>query len=119
MPRVVGLMLTVLGGLAEFERDLIRERTGEGRKRAQARGIHIGRPPKLMKHQRREALTALADPPRLSNELSPVNAAGKLHRFPEQKCINDADENGLEHGRFSWSSGLVWIVLGLIGVVAA
>jgi DNA invertase Pin-like site-specific DNA recombinase len=28
------LMLTVLGGLAEFERELIRARTGEGRKRA-------------------------------------------------------------------------------------
>ena len=55
------LMLTVLGGLAEFERELIRARTGEGRKRARARGVHMGRPPKLTKHQRREALTALAD----------------------------------------------------------
>lgn len=33
------LMLTVLGGLAEFERELIRERTGEGRVRAKARGV--------------------------------------------------------------------------------
>ena len=41
------LMLTVLGGLAEFERELIRARTGEGRKRAQARGVKFGRPPKL------------------------------------------------------------------------
>ena len=55
------LMLTVLGGLAEFERELIRARTGEGRKRARARGVHMGRPPKLTKHQRREALTALSD----------------------------------------------------------
>ena len=31
-------MLTVLGGLAEFERELIRARTGEGRERAKARG---------------------------------------------------------------------------------
>ena len=38
------LMLTVLGGLAEFERELIRARTGEGRKRAQARGVKFGRP---------------------------------------------------------------------------
>jgi DNA invertase Pin-like site-specific DNA recombinase len=50
------LMLTVLGGLAEFERDLIRARTGEGRKRAKARGVHMGRPPALDAHQRREAL---------------------------------------------------------------
>jgi DNA invertase Pin-like site-specific DNA recombinase len=32
-------MLTVLGGLAEFERELIRARTGEGRARAKARGV--------------------------------------------------------------------------------
>ena len=49
-------MLTVLGGLAEFERDLIRARTSEGRERAKARGVKMGRPPKLTLHQRREAL---------------------------------------------------------------
>jgi DNA invertase Pin-like site-specific DNA recombinase len=50
------LMLTVLGGLAEFERELIRARTGEGRERAKARGMKLGRKPKLTLHQRREAL---------------------------------------------------------------
>src|SRR6476659_7765795 len=50
------LMLTVLGGLAEFERDLIRARTGEGRERAKARGVKMGRKPKLTAHQRNEAL---------------------------------------------------------------
>ncbi|HEY1885341.1 MAG TPA: recombinase family protein [Roseiarcus sp.] len=55
------LMLTVLGGLAEFERELIRARTGDGRKRARARGVHMGRPPKLTKHQQREAMAALAE----------------------------------------------------------
>src|SRR3954467_15991781 len=50
------LMLTVLGGLAEFERELIRTRTGEGRERAKARGVILGRKPKLSIHQRREAL---------------------------------------------------------------
>ena len=50
------LMLTVLGGLAEFERELIRARTGEGRARAVARGQKMGRPPKLTPHQRREAV---------------------------------------------------------------
>ena len=50
------LMLTVLGGLAEFEREIIRARTGEGRARAKAKGVHMGRPPKLTPHQRREAL---------------------------------------------------------------
>jgi DNA invertase Pin-like site-specific DNA recombinase len=50
------LMLTVLGGLAEFERDLIRARTGEGPERAKARGVKLGRKPKLTLHQRREAI---------------------------------------------------------------
>jgi DNA invertase Pin-like site-specific DNA recombinase len=50
------LMLTVLGGLAEFERDLIRARTGEGRARAVARGQRMGRPFKLTDHQKREAI---------------------------------------------------------------
>jgi DNA invertase Pin-like site-specific DNA recombinase len=54
------LMVTVLGGLAKFERELIRARTGEGRKRAQARGVRFGRPRKLNSHQRQEALQRLA-----------------------------------------------------------
>ncbi len=55
------LMLTVIGGLAAFERELIRARTGEGRERAKARGVRTGRPPKLTPPQKREALQALAD----------------------------------------------------------
>jgi len=50
------LMLTVLGGLAEFERELIRARTSEGRAQAKARGVKLGRRPKLTPHQQREAL---------------------------------------------------------------
>jgi DNA invertase Pin-like site-specific DNA recombinase len=54
------LMLTVLGGLAEFEREFIRARTGEGRKRAKERGVKFGRPRKLTAHQRQEAISRLA-----------------------------------------------------------
>jgi DNA invertase Pin-like site-specific DNA recombinase len=54
------LMLTVLGGLAEFERELIRSRTGEGRKRAMDRGVRFGRPHKMTVHQRQEALARVA-----------------------------------------------------------
>jgi len=50
------LMLTVLGGLAEFERELIRARTDEGRKRAQARGVRFGRKLKLTAHQQQDAI---------------------------------------------------------------
>jgi DNA invertase Pin-like site-specific DNA recombinase len=49
------LMLTVLGGLAEFERELIRARTGEGRRRAKDRGVKFGRPRKLTPHGSRSA----------------------------------------------------------------
>jgi DNA invertase Pin-like site-specific DNA recombinase len=47
-------MLTVVGGLAEFERELIRARTTEGRERAKAKGVVMGRKPKLTHHQRQE-----------------------------------------------------------------
>ena len=55
------LMLTVLGGLAEFERELILARTSDGRTRAKARGVRFGRPPALTPHQRQEAIQRLAD----------------------------------------------------------
>jgi DNA invertase Pin-like site-specific DNA recombinase len=54
------LMLTVLGGLAEFERHLILARTSEGRGRAKARGVRFGRKPKLTAHQQQEALARRA-----------------------------------------------------------
>src|SRR6516225_2354383 len=54
------LMLTILGGLAEFERTLIRARTEDGRIRAKAAGIRFGRKPKLTLYQRQEALERLA-----------------------------------------------------------
>jgi DNA invertase Pin-like site-specific DNA recombinase len=54
-------MLTVLGGLAEFERELIRARTGDGRARAKARGVRFGRPAALTPNQRQEALQRLAN----------------------------------------------------------
>jgi DNA invertase Pin-like site-specific DNA recombinase len=47
------LMVTVLGGLAEFERHLILARTSEGRQRAQQRGVRFGRKPKLTAHNNR------------------------------------------------------------------
>lgn len=49
------LMIAVLGGLADVERDLIRTRTAEGRSRAKATGQHMGRPPKLTSQQQAEA----------------------------------------------------------------
>jgi DNA invertase Pin-like site-specific DNA recombinase len=50
------LLSTLLAAVAEFERELIRERTGEGRKRAMAAGVKFGRKPKLSEFQRAEAV---------------------------------------------------------------
>ena len=50
------LLSTLLAAIAEFERELIRERTGEGRKRAMAAGVKFGRKPKLTDYQRQQAL---------------------------------------------------------------
>jgi hypothetical protein len=48
--------LEIVGGLAEFERELIRTRTGEGRARAKTRGVHMGRPPKLTENREHQAV---------------------------------------------------------------
>src|SRR5262245_54895358 len=50
------LLSTLLAAIAEFERELIRERTGEGRKRALAAGVKFGRKRKLSDYQRAEAI---------------------------------------------------------------
>jgi DNA invertase Pin-like site-specific DNA recombinase len=50
------LLSTLLAGIAEFERELIRERTGDGRKRAMAAGVKFGRKRKLSDYQRAEAI---------------------------------------------------------------
>ena len=63
------LMLAVLGGLADVERDLIRTRTAEGRSRAKGRGQHMGRPAKLSAAQQEEARVRRAEGATL-NELA-------------------------------------------------
>jgi DNA invertase Pin-like site-specific DNA recombinase len=50
------LVSTLLAAIAEFERELIKERTGDGRTRAMAQGVKFGRKPKLSDYQRKEAI---------------------------------------------------------------
>jgi DNA invertase Pin-like site-specific DNA recombinase len=61
------LLSTLLAAIAEFERELIRERTGEGRKRAQAAGVKFGRKRKLSEYQRAEAIRRRATGERLAD----------------------------------------------------
>src|SRR5262245_5444293 len=49
-------MMSVIGGVAELERELIKARTAVGRKRAKGAGVHMGRLSKLTTHQRAEAI---------------------------------------------------------------
>src|SRR5208337_4850906 len=69
------LMIAVLGGLADVERDLIRTRTAEGRSRAKARGQHMGRPPKLTPEQQREARRRRAEGATLEELAKSYNVA--------------------------------------------
>ena len=70
------LMIAVLGGLADVERDLIRTRTAEGRNRAQKRGQRMGRKPKLTEAQQVEARKRRAEGATLA-ELARSYGVGK------------------------------------------
>ena len=50
-PLTLKLFSRQLGGLAEFERELIKIRTSEGRERAKRAGVKMGRKPILSAHQ--------------------------------------------------------------------
>lgn len=55
------MIMTVFAGIAEFERDLIRERTSAGRAAAKQRGVRFGRPRKLNPDQVNVASKLLAE----------------------------------------------------------
>jgi len=74
------LMLTVLGGLAEFERELIKARTGEGRKRAKEAGIRFGRPPVLTKLLKRLEPGDTLLVTRLEQRRKPLERIGQVSR---------------------------------------
>jgi DNA invertase Pin-like site-specific DNA recombinase len=94
------LMLAVLGGLADVERDLIRTRTAEGRSRAKAGGKHMGRPPSpVHRNSRKRRLDAARRALRCRNwptattaALPPCAAPRAPHDFPSH-------ETHLRHSR--------------------
>ena len=55
------MIMTIFAGIAEFERDLIRERTGAGRADAHKRGVRFGRPKKMNEDQRKLAARLLQE----------------------------------------------------------
>ena len=78
------MVLTIFAGIAEFERELIHERTRSGRVAAKARGVRFGRPPKLTADQ-----IALAQ--RLVSEGTSIPGAAKIlnvHRATLYRALN-------------------------------
>ncbi len=70
------LVMTVFAGIAEFEKELIIERTSKGRHSAKARGVKFGRPSKL-NPERRTLITQL-----ISESKSIKNIAKTLNVHP-------------------------------------
>lgn len=77
------MVLTVFAGIAEFERELIRQRTDEGRQAARKRGVTFGRPSKLRPDQR-ELVTRLLQEGR---SVSEVARTFNVHPATIYRCI--------------------------------
>ncbi|MCM3691500.1 recombinase family protein [Neobacillus niacini] len=86
------LMFTMLGAIAEFERDLIADRTTEGRERAKAQGKHMGRIGKAEKDVKK-ALKLYNE--RESNGLS-VNDIFKMTGVPRSTIYAKVKEKFLD-----------------------
>ena len=76
------MVLTVFGGIAEFERALIAERTEEGRRSARQRGVAFGRPPKLRPDQQALARQLLAE----GRSVSEVARTFNVHPATIYRC---------------------------------
>ena len=87
------LMIAVLGGLADVERDLIRTRMAEGRTRAMARGQHMGRPPALTPLQATEARQRRQDGATLRELADSYNVSkATISRLAENNVRTDKAE---------------------------
>jgi DNA invertase Pin-like site-specific DNA recombinase len=79
------MIMTVFGGIAEFERSLILTRTQEGREAAQARGVAFGRPPKLREDQKELA----RDLVKSGKSISAVARTFNVHPATIYRCIEE------------------------------
>ena len=83
---------TILAAVAEFERELIRDRTRDGQSRAIVEGKTIGRPArKLTDYQREKILRILEEEPDISN----YRLAQKFEGISRNTLIKLAKEEGL------------------------
>ena len=77
------MVLTVFAGIAEFERELIRQRTDEGRQAARKRGVTFGRPAKLRPEQRELVARLLQE----GRSVSEVARTFNVHPATIYRCI--------------------------------
>jgi DNA invertase Pin-like site-specific DNA recombinase len=89
------LMIAVLGGLADIERDLIRTRTSEGRERAKTGGVRLGRKPKLTSQQKHEALARRTAGETLMEIARSYNVSFASFVHVAQLCTNKRSVRGL------------------------
>ena len=79
------MVLTVFAGIAEFERELIRGRTENGRQAARQRGVVFGRPPKLGSEQRETARQLIEN----GTSVKRVARAFKVHPATIYRCLDE------------------------------
>ena len=80
------MILTVFGGIAEFERSLILARTEEGRKAALARGVPFGRPAKLRDDQKEDVRELV----KAGRSISSVARTFDVHPVTIYRCIKES-----------------------------
>ena len=95
------LMIAVLGGLADVERDLIRTRTAEGRSRAKARGKHMWRPPALSPAQQAEARRRRAEGAALSELAHLIHRMAAIRWRVSRKALMALTELGVKAIQFT------------------
>ncbi len=78
------MVLTVFGGIAEFERHLIRSRTDDGRRAAMDRGVVFGRPPKMRRDQQALACELVRD----GKSVSEVARTFNVHTATIYRCLS-------------------------------
>ncbi len=81
------MILTVFAGIAEFERHLIRSRTEDGRRAAQARGVAFGRPRKMSKRQEILARELVRE----GKSISEVARTFNVHPATVYRCLEHQD----------------------------
>ncbi len=79
------MIMTVFGGIAEFERSLILSRTQEGREAAMARGVPFGRPSKLKADQKKLIRELVKE----GQSISSVARAFNVHTATIYRCLDE------------------------------